>query len=330
MPGSLTRNNATLRTYDTKYLSQPIWLDALTMTASYNRQRDIQTRGIPTTRFQETDVETVGVNLLGAKDLGVYGKLTSGVDWYHDDIDSAFGGSASGPIIPDDAYYERMGCFLSWDVALTNKLDATAGVRYEIIDLAATPIVNGDSVFISPNYDDWVSQIGLVYEVSPCVHLVGGVSEGFRAPNLDELTANNPNVLQEGQDLPSLGLRPERSVSYDVGIKTNFNRLRSQAFIYWLDLDDNIVPVTAGANQFRRDNQDSFIQGAEFDAEYLLQHGWSVYGNVTYTFGKNEITQSPLSRIPPTQGVLGVRWRDRQARNYFSIYSWMVRAAGSP
>ena len=44
------------------------------------------------------------------------------------------------------------------------------------------------------------------------------------APNLDELTGNNPNVLQDGMDLPSLDLVPERSVAYDVGVKTNFDQ----------------------------------------------------------------------------------------------------------
>ena len=301
------------------------WMDALTLTASYHRQREIQTRGIPTVRSQQTDVHTVGLNLLGVKEMGDFGKLTSGVDWYHDDVDSSFDGTASGPIIPDDAFYERLGWFLNWDVALTNRLHATAGIRYEHIDLAATPEIGGAPVFVATEYDDWVSQVGLVYEVNPCLHLVGAISEGFRAPNLDELTANNPNVLQQGQDLPSLGLIPESSVSYDVGIKTNFNRFRSQAFVYWLDLDDNIVPIAAGANQFRRQNQDSFIQGAELDAEYLLDAGWSLYGNLAYTFGKNLVTQNPLSRIPPTQGVLGLRWRDRRANNFFSLYSWMVR-----
>ena len=130
---------------------------------------------------------------------------------------------------------------------------------------------------------------------------------------------------QQGQDLPSLDLIPENSISYDIGIKTDFDKFRSQVFVYWLDLDDNIVPVSAGSNQFTRDNQDSFIQGTELDAQYLVQGGWSVYGNMTYTFGKNEVTQAPLSRIPPTQGIFGVRWRDRRARNYFAIYTWIVK-----
>jgi outer membrane receptor protein involved in Fe transport len=252
-----------------------------------------------------------------------------GVDWYYDDVDSNFGGTASGPIIPDDAYYERIGWFLNWDVALTQRLHAVAGARYEHINLAGTPVIDVNNVatpvFISPQYQDWVGQVGLVYELNPCWHLVGTISEGFRAPNLDELMANNPNVLQAGTDLPSLDLIPERSISYEVGVKTDLDRFRAQTFVYWMDLQTNIVPISAGANQFRRDNQDSFIQGVEFDGEWLLRDGWAVYGNFWYTFGKNEITQSPLSRIPPAQGILGLRYREPQLRSYFDVYTWMSR-----
>lgn len=297
--------------------------DALTFTASYHRQREVQTRGIPTTRFQETDVETTGLQVVASKDVGVFGKWTTGVDWYYDDVDSPFGGTASGPIVPDDAWYRRAGWFLNWDVSLTERLDATAGVRFESIETAGTPVVMNTPVYINPSYDDWVGQLGLVYELNPCVHLVGSVSEGFRAPNLDDLMANNPNVLQQGQSLPSLGLTPEHSINYEVGIKTNYDRLRTQTFVYWIDLQDNIVSITAAPNTFASANQDSFVQGVEFSGEYLLDHGWAVYGNFWYTFGKNLVTQAPLSRVPPTQGVLGLRYREPSLRSYFAVYTWM-------
>jgi outer membrane receptor protein involved in Fe transport len=296
--------------------------DALTFTASYHRQREVQTRGIPTTRFQETDVETTGLNVVATKE-GQSGKWTTGFDWYYDDVDSPFGGSASGPIVPDDAWYRRAGWFLNWDVALTDRLNATAGVRYESIETAGTPVVMNAPVFINPSYDDWIGQIGLVYELNPCLHLVGSISEGFRAPNLDDLMANNPNVLQQGQSLPSLGLTPEHSINYEVGIKSDLDRLRFQTFVFWIDLQDDIVDITAAPNTFTTANQDSFIQGVEFDGEYLLDCGWAVYGNFWYTIGKNLVTQSPLSRIPPTQGILGLRYREPSLRSYFAIYTWM-------
>ena len=298
-------------------------IDAFTFTASYHRQREIQTRGVPTTRFQETDVETTGLNLVASRDYDQFGKWTIGADWYYDDIDSPFGGAAGGPIIPDDAYYERIGAFLNWDVKLTERLNANAGVRYESINTSGTPIIAGNPVFIKPNYQDWVGQVGMVYELNPSLHLVGSISEGFRAPNLDDLMANNPNVLQVGQSLPSLGLVPERSVNYEVGLKSNYDRLRTQTFVYWMDLQNNMVSITAAPNTFATANQDSLIQGVEFDGEYLLQNGWELYGNFWYTFGKNLVTQAPLSRIPPAQGILGLRWRDPSIHSYFVIYTWM-------
>lgn len=306
-------------------LSPTPLIDALTLTASYHRQREIQTRGIPNVRAQETDVDTVGVNLVAAKQLGCWTSCTFGVDWYHDDVDSNFSGTASGPIVPDDAFYERLGGFANFNVQLTDRLSSTAGVRYELIDLAATPQINNQDQFIASQYDDVISQVGLVYELANDVLLVGSISEGFRAPNLDELTANNPNVLQQGRDLPSLGLVPETSVSYEVGIKTDGQRLRTQTFVYWLDLENNIVPISAGPDQFQRGNQDSIVQGAEFDGEYWLRRGWSLFGNVTYTYGRNEVTGGALSRIPPTQGIIGLRWRDPCATRYASVYAWLVR-----
>ena len=298
-------------------------VDALTLTASHHRQREVQTRGMPTTRFQETDVGTTGVQLIVAKDLDVYGKVFTGVDWYHDDVDSRFGGSANGPIVPDDAWYRRIGWYLNWDVELTERLDAVAGIRYEATETAGTPVVMGRSVYINPQYDDWIGQLGLVYKLNPQVHLVGSISEGFRAPNLDDLMANNPNVLQQGQSLPSLGLSPENSVNYEVGLKADYDRWRSQMFVYWMDLGDNLVSIQTEPNTFATANQDSTVQGFEFAGEWLWNAGWSVYGNFWYTYGRNRVTRAPLSRIPPMQGIAGIRYRAPYRSAYFTFYTWM-------
>ncbi|MBP87307.1 MAG: hypothetical protein CMJ64_11390 [Planctomycetaceae bacterium] len=297
--------------------------DALTFTASYHRQREVQTRGVPTTRFQETDVETIGLNTVVSKDLQELGKVTTGVDWYYDDVDSPFGGAASGPIVPDDAYYERVGWFVSWDVTITDRLHANAGIRYEHLNTAGTPVIANTPAFVKSSYQDWIGQAGVTYELTPCLNLVCSVSEGFRAPNLDDLMANNPNVLQQGQSVPSLGLLPEKSVNYEVGLKGNFERLRVQSFVYWIDLNDNMVSITAAPNTFATANRDSYIQGVELDGELLLDRGWSVYGNFWYTYGKNLVTSAPLSRIPPVQGILGLRHRDNETGSYFAVYTWM-------
>jgi hemoglobin/transferrin/lactoferrin receptor protein len=153
------------------------------------------------------------------------------------------------------------------------------------------------------------------------MHLVGSISEGFRAPNLDDLMANNPNVLQQGQSVPSLNLSPENSINYEIGIKTDTSQLRTEMFVFWTELNDNMVSVTAAPDTFATANQNSFLQGVEFSGELLLENNWSIYGNYWYTFGKNLVTDQPLSRIPPMQGVFGVRYR--QPRRQLDFYTWM-------
>jgi hypothetical protein len=32
----------------------------------------------------------------------------------------------------------------------------------------------------------------------------------------------------------------------------------------------------------------------------------------------------PFSRIPPTQGIAGLRWRDEERTSYFDVYTWLV------
>lgn len=297
--------------------------DAMTTTASYHRQREVQTRGIPTTtRFQEIDVDTVGLQTVGSKDFCDYGRFTTGFDWYYDDVDSPFGGTASGPIIPDDAWYRRAGWFLNWDVPLTQRLVGTVGVRFESIETAGTPEIGGTPQFIKTSYEDWVSQVGLTYKATDCLNLFGSISEGFRAPNLDDLMANNPNVLQQGQSVPSLGLVPEKSLNYEVGFKTAFDRLRTSTSVFWLDIEDNIVSITAAPNTFASANEDSRVQGVEFSGDYLLTPTWALYGNFWHIRGTNEVTGAPLSRVPPTQGILGLRYDDPCRRCYFNVYTW--------
>ncbi|MEO1618128.1 MAG: TonB-dependent receptor, partial [Planctomycetota bacterium] len=297
--------------------------DALTTTVSYHRQREVQTRGIPTTRFQEIDVDTTGLQAVVSKDGGVFGKVTSGVDWYYDDVDSAFGGSASGNIVPDDAWYRRAGWFANWDVDLTDRLLATAGIRYESIETAGTPVIGGDPISLKTSYDDWITQVGLTYRLTDKVNVYGSIAEGFRAPNLDDLMANNPNVLQQGQSVPSLGLSPEKSINYEVGLKTRFDRFRTQTSVFWLDLNDNIVSIVAAADTFASANQDSFVEGVEISGDYLIDANWSLYGNFWHIRGVNEVTDAPLSRVPPTQGILGLRYADDCDRSYVDVYTWM-------
>ncbi len=328
--------------------------DAYNTTVSYgrNKESDTQFRAANRTDISEFDVDTFGYTLSLVRDLEVYGKFTYGLDYYYDDIDAARDRlnpqtgaiSPRDPQFPDDSTYDRFGAFFNWEVWLTERLLASAGVRYENANADGTlGAVSGTPLPFTRTYQDWVGSVGLTYEVTPVVHLVGSVSEGYRAPNLDDLTADNP-VLQNAQDLPSLDVQAEHSVTYEVGVKYDDSRLRMQAFYFWNDLQDailrqavdaggNPVPNVIGPNgvlipgsgNFIRDNFDSQINGTELAGEYILWNNWSFYGNFWYTFGRDLERDEPFSRIPPTQAIAGLRWRDACRRSWIDVYAWMVR-----
>jgi outer membrane receptor protein involved in Fe transport len=325
-------------------------VDSWMITGSYHQMRERAKRrdlGDAYREVGEFTVGTTGINLTLGTDVGWAGRLTYGADWYHDEVEAwkyrlFDNGTVQGrtPQFPDDAYYERVAGFLQWEVDLTERLLAVTGVRYTNIDTGATvanfdtsdpqfPNVDPIQTPFNDNFQDWTASVGLTYKLTPCLHLVGTVAEGFRAPNLDELTTVSDNVFDDGVDLPTTGLGPEQSISYEIGTKLNYDRLRGQIFYFWNDLSGLsqrvLVRSVGGVDYFRRENVGSaVVQGFELAGEYLLTTRWSVYGNFWTIYGQNLTDNEPLRRIPPSQGVLGLRWRDRQARNWFELYSWMV------
>lgn len=316
--------------------------DAYTFTASYSLTREglVELRS-PTQEEQgKFRDDNTGFQLTLARDAGDFGRVSYGADYYYDDLDSskfrvnpqtpAQAPSSRVPQFPDDAISDRLGTFAYWDVDLTDRLAANAGVRYENANMSATPQftinnVNQD-IFFQRTYQDWISSIGLVYKVNDELNLVGGVYEGYRAPTLDDLTANK-TFLQNAQSSPNLGslnVQPEHSWTYEIGFKRNGDRLRYQVMQWWMQLDNYIARSVDNAGNVFLDNHDAYLYGTEADAEYLLDHGWAAYGNAWYTFGRDDTLNEPFSRIPPLQGTLGLRWRDASRRNYFDIYTWLV------
>ncbi|MFW6171682.1 MAG: TonB-dependent receptor domain-containing protein, partial [Planctomycetota bacterium] len=216
------------------------------ITGSFHRtkegRRDSQPIGTFDAQREFSDDQT-GVNAVFGTDLDAAGWLSYGVDWYHDEVDASVvnpDGGGDTAQFPDDAWYSRYGVFLQWDLPLTERLRATSGVRYEHVTSGATVTVDDASTKIDPEFQDWIGHGGLTYELAPWLHLVGSLSEGFRAPNLDDLAAINSNVFV-GTQLPNPDLAPETSITYEVGTKVDARKLRTQAFVWWTDLEDHIL-----------------------------------------------------------------------------------------
>ncbi|REJ69388.1 MAG: TonB-dependent receptor [Planctomycetota bacterium] len=310
------------------------WLNTWQITGSATRNKEgrIDSNPIGTLdAIREFTDEQTGVTGVFGTDLGGWGWLTYGFDWYHDEIDSSIiNPDADGDTaqFPDDSWYSRYGVYLQWELPITECLDVVGGVRYEHVTSGATVTLPGPPVVVSqidPEYQDWIGSVGLTYAYSPCLNLVASISEGFRAPNLDDLAAINDNVFT-GTQIPNPDLDPETSITYEVGAKYNGGNFRGDVYVWWTDLEDIIVRGAPGPGDLlERTNSDAFLQGVEASGEYLLPCCWSLYGNFWYTFGRDDIGDEPLSRIPPTQGIVGLRRRWNGGQEWFDVYAWLVR-----
>ena len=326
--------------------------DNYMLTFSMHRQREQATDARSDKSYwddMETDNYSYGLQLLLGRELENGWNLTYGVDSYRDVVDSFRNRydnltnefvSSPTPKYPDDGRFRQTGAFLQIDKELSDRLSFNGGVRFTRAHAQGTPMVDVDHdndpatdpesqpVFISPTFDDWSASGGLNFKLDENTALVGSVSEGFRAPNLDDLAANNDNVQQAAADTPSVDLRPERSLSYELAVRKEVDDMRWQASVFWTNIDDMILRTPAGTSSesilFSRSNRDAEVNGVEFAAEKRLSTNWTAYGNFSYIYGQDLELEEPLSRIPPTQGVVGLRWRHSEKYEFVDIYSWLV------
>lgn len=307
--------------------------DRLKGSLSYQRQYEVLDRfDIGDTQFRhyEDDVRTTGLNLQADKLMAGSHLLSYGMEYYADDVDSSrvdteFGvATVKRGNFPDGSEYTRLGLFLQDQIALSARSELTLGVRYDRNELD-TVLVNYGA--FNPDYDDISGSIRWSGLITDDTRLFASVSQGFRAPSLDDVA-----VLRETNqdiDAPSPNVESEHSINYELGIKVNKPRWQGTATAFWSDLDDLIErgPGTYLGLNFIDDNGNGIqdadelsvnqkfnvgeakIYGVELDGSVRVTGAWTAYGNFTWLRGENETDNEPVSRIPPMRALLGARWQ---------------------
>ncbi|MBL4626642.1 MAG: TonB-dependent receptor [Roseicyclus sp.] len=127
------------------------------------------------------------------------------------------------------------------------------------------------------------------------------VGQGARAPSLFELFSS----------FGDLNLRPEESLSFEVGVERDFGDLTLGATAFWINIDNLIgfdSAATACGSGFGCYNQlpgETRSQGLELSAAYEMSGSMSVFANYTYT-DTETATGGRLPRVPLHQFNLGV------------------------
>lgn len=285
------------------------------------------------------EVDTLGASMRLESPTRI-GTWVYGITFYRDRVDSyalkynsdgTFNEKAIQGPVADDSTYDLIGIYAQNQLPSWGPMDFTVRARYDRAEADIGRMqdpVSGEATSFSRSWDSVVGSARAVAHLDPQDHwlLFGGASQGFRAPNLSDLS--RLDIAGSGQiETPSIDVDPELYLMYEIGIKTKYKRFNLQAGYYYTDIDGMIIreptgQVVEGLNEVtKRNSGDGFIQGIELEGHFhvtadLIARGafsWMDSEITVYPTSDPTVTEiEPISRMMPNTGLLALRWEPEE------------------
>ncbi len=174
-------------------------------------------------------------------------------------------------------------------------------------------------------------KFGLTYALSDQYTWYGQYAEGFRTPSAKALYGRFTN-LGEGYSVePNPNLEPEKSKSFETGLRGNFDAGSFDIAVFYNKYRDfiNEDAITPGYDEltFQSNNiKHATIKGAEVKGRLNLHafgapQGLYNIGSVAYAHGRNDDTGEPINSVNPLKAVLGLGY---EQENYGALVSWTL------
>ncbi|MGH7963172.1 MAG: TonB-dependent receptor plug domain-containing protein, partial [Candidatus Binatia bacterium] len=311
--------------------SQPLpFLDHLQFNVAFqeiNDDRRNRAFGSPDVDRERNRSRLTGLTLQMTSHWREWMLLTYGGEIYLDEIDSTRkrrnletgeksvrqGRFADGSTLDSFAFYVQN------EVHFHPRLTAILGGRFSYFDV---DVAKADrEVGVDLGIDDFTGNAGLIYRLTPAVHLVTNFGRGFRVPNIFDLSTLGPRPGNRF-NIPSTDLGPEEVFTVDAGVKWKFTRFTGEFFAFYTDFNDKIDDLFTG--QQTEDGREIVqstnlnnvtLAGIEVGSRYRFSKRLELFNSVTFTWGEEEFRNGrtrPADRIPPINGRLGVFYQYSQ------------------
>lgn len=227
---------------------------------------------------------------------------------------------------------------------IDDKLILNDGIRVNYVSLnttfADTSILHLPFTEASQRNLAYSANLSLVYLPDSRTKINGGVSTGFRVPNIDDLAKVFESAGGEQLVVPNPNLGPERTYNLDMGVArmvsdglkleaTGFYTLFHDAIVldrFTLNGQDEVLyngemtPVVANQNKTR-----AYIYGVQAGLDYRLTPSIGIYSHATYTYGRYFDAAGkkvPMDHIPPFFGRTGLRYNRRWlSADFYALYN---------
>lgn len=298
------------------------------------RESRIDHNRVEERRFFTDDTLGLWMRLRSDTDIGT---LTYGWEWYRDFIDSE--GRDRRPsgavttfergVVSDDTTYDLFGAYLQDEFEVGDFTFIVGGRFYFAgIDADQVDFSNTDGLVLPSIDEEWSSAVGsarALYHAGEHWNLIAGVSQGFRAPSVHDLTAIALK-LSGTLEVPSPDLDPERTTTFELGTRADTGSVRGELFGYVTDMND-VIERVLGPNPFfptfgaamantRTNLGDGNVYGIEAGVAWEIVGGLTVSANGAWAFGETEQVRAghrkslePADKVNPMAARVGIKWQ---------------------
>ncbi|MDF2177046.1 TonB-dependent receptor [Aliiglaciecola sp. CAU 1673] len=293
-------------------------IDQAHFTLSWHNQKERRDRERSGNRKDSQGIET-GTLGVQAQLSSLWGntRLVYGAESYIDNVDSfSSSNSIQGPVA-DDAEYQWHGIYVQARTPLSESLDLLAGLRFNHMRADAGKVSDpntGEAFSFDDSWSKTVGNLMLHYKVDAESVLYAGVSQGFRAPNLSDLTRFDSARSNEFE-IPATNLDAEHYNNLSLGYKWYNDSGYLDISSFYTDIRDQILRFPTGVQNADGEYEiskanlgDGYLSGWELRAGYHLNDTWSLSTMLAYIKGKVDtfatseqvLTSEYPSRLMPT------------------------------
>jgi outer membrane receptor protein involved in Fe transport len=268
-------------------------------------------------------IDSNRVNTLGfvADVTSAFSKIwtaNSGVEYYHDKIwssrfvlstDNSAAPLEKRGLYPDDSKYGNFSVYSLHHFTL-NKWVIDGGIRFNAFNIKINDKDLGE-VKITP--EALVFNAGAMYNLNQANHLYATVSNGFRAPNIDDM--GTLGIVDFRYEVPAYDLKPEKSVNFETGYKISLPKFQASLAAYYMILNELITRIKVEGEEIdgypvyiKENVGEAFITGGEAFFLWKIIPNLDVNGGISYTYGQNITGDEPLRRIPPLNGKIATTY----------------------
>lgn len=275
-------------------------------------------------RQSEIGVETTGIDLVLESTVGP-GSLVYGFDFYHDEVESdgfqsdLLGGPRAESLpVADDSKYDLFGTYAQYGWKPVKSFELTAGARYTYAEAHLGRFSGGTDE--SKHWDNVVSSLRGIYSLNSCWSLYGGLSQAFRAPNLDDLTGNL-TAKSGSTALGSVDVEPEKYLTYEIGTRHHTDTTSLNLAVFYTDVDELITSTFTDSTldtAIATNAAAGYTYGVELEGAWKFHPQWTLSGFAAWQDGRTElptflsgpVEDKPNTRSLPLSGSVALRWDD--------------------